>query len=108
ADAAADRPRAGAGRARLGSHRRRTAGSRRWDAIERALAGKRHRWRRWPDQPSRRVPAHSTRTHLDRLGTAMHRSLIVAKIVPGSDREVAEIWAESDATELPRLAGVRH
>lgn len=38
----------------------------------------------------------------------MHRSLIVAKIAPGSHDRVAEIWAESDATELPRIAGVRH
>lgn len=38
----------------------------------------------------------------------MHRSLIVAKIDPSAEREVAEIWARSDATELPRLAGVRH
>ncbi len=34
--------------------------------------------------------------------------LIVAKIVPGCEAEVARIFAESDATELPQLAGVRH
>jgi cyclase len=38
----------------------------------------------------------------------MYRSLIVAKITPGSEEEVARIFAESDATELPRLAGVAH
>jgi cyclase len=38
----------------------------------------------------------------------MNRSLIIAKIMPDTDREVAEIWAESDRTELPRVAGVRH
>jgi cyclase len=38
----------------------------------------------------------------------MDRSLIVAKVVPTAESRVAEIFAESDATELPRLAGVRH
>lgn len=38
----------------------------------------------------------------------MHRSLIVAKITPGSQSEVARIFAESDATALPRIAGVSH
>ncbi|MFI2666258.1 TcmI family type II polyketide cyclase [Micromonospora carbonacea] len=38
----------------------------------------------------------------------MDRSLIVAKVVPDAEERVAEIFAESDATELPRLAGVRH
>lgn len=38
----------------------------------------------------------------------MNRSIIVAKIQPASEREVAAIWAESDATELPHVAGVRH
>jgi cyclase len=36
----------------------------------------------------------------------MHRSLIIAKITPGSEADVARIWAESDRTELPRVAGV--
>ena len=36
------------------------------------------------------------------------RGLIVARIKPGSEAQVAEIFAESDRTELPRLAGVRH
>ncbi|MFF5174591.1 TcmI family type II polyketide cyclase [Micromonospora sp. NPDC000089] len=38
----------------------------------------------------------------------MERSLIVAKVVPSAEDRVAEIFAESDATELPRLVGVRH
>ncbi|WP_433384982.1 TcmI family type II polyketide cyclase [Micromonospora sp. KLBMP9576] len=38
----------------------------------------------------------------------MERSLIVAKVVPSAEARVAEIFAESDATELPRLVGVRH
>ncbi|MFL6122709.1 TcmI family type II polyketide cyclase [Actinophytocola sp.] len=38
----------------------------------------------------------------------MHRSLIVARILPDAHDRVAEIWAESDATELPRIAGVQH
>lgn len=38
----------------------------------------------------------------------MHRTLIVARMMPGSQEKVADIWAESDATELPRLAGVEH
>ena len=38
----------------------------------------------------------------------MDRSLIVAKVVPTAEDQVAEIFAESDATELPQLAGVRH
>ncbi|HEY7597561.1 MAG TPA: TcmI family type II polyketide cyclase [Actinophytocola sp.] len=40
--------------------------------------------------------------------TGVHRSLIVARMMPGSTDEVARIWAESDATELPRLADVTH
>jgi cyclase len=38
----------------------------------------------------------------------MNRTLIVARIAPGSHADVARIFAESDATELPRVAGVRH
>jgi cyclase len=38
----------------------------------------------------------------------MKRGVIVAKIKPGAEEEVAKLFAESDATELPRLAGVRH
>ncbi|HEX3784154.1 MAG TPA: TcmI family type II polyketide cyclase [Pseudonocardiaceae bacterium] len=38
----------------------------------------------------------------------MHRSLIIAKIAPGTEQQVADIWTESDATELPGIAGVTH
>lgn len=38
----------------------------------------------------------------------MNRTLIVARMLPGSQDKVAQIWAESDQTELPRLAGVEH
>ncbi|MEV1333191.1 TcmI family type II polyketide cyclase [Micromonospora costi] len=38
----------------------------------------------------------------------MDRSLIVAKVVPTAEAQVAEIFADSDATELPHLVGVRH
>jgi cyclase len=31
----------------------------------------------------------------------------VARITPGAEQEVARIWAESDTTDLPRIAGVR-
>ena len=36
------------------------------------------------------------------------RGIIVAKIKPGSEDAVAEIFAESDNSELPALAGVTH
>jgi cyclase len=36
------------------------------------------------------------------------RGVIVAKIKPGSEQEVAKIFEESDRSELPALAGVRH
>jgi cyclase len=36
------------------------------------------------------------------------RGVIVARIKPGSQEEVARIFAESDETELPGLAGVKH
>ncbi len=38
----------------------------------------------------------------------MNRSVIVARIKPSAESEVAAIWAESDRTELPHIAGVRH
>ena len=34
--------------------------------------------------------------------------MIVARIKPGAEEEVARIFAESDATELPQITGVRH
>jgi cyclase len=38
----------------------------------------------------------------------VRRGVIVAKIKPGSEEKVAEIFAESDRSELPQLAGVTH
>jgi cyclase len=38
----------------------------------------------------------------------LKRGVIVARIKPGAEEQVAAIFAASDATELPRLAGVRH
>lgn len=38
----------------------------------------------------------------------VRRGVIVARIKPGAEDDVARIFAESDATELPRHAGVRH
>lgn len=37
----------------------------------------------------------------------MHRTLIVARIDPRSEADVASIFAESDATDLPGLVGVQ-
>jgi cyclase len=34
--------------------------------------------------------------------------VIVARIKPGAEAEVARIFAESDETELPAITGVRH
>jgi cyclase len=34
--------------------------------------------------------------------------VIVARIKPGAEAEVARIFAESDTTELPQITGVRH
>jgi cyclase len=42
------------------------------------------------------------------MSRRVKRGVIVARIKPGSEQKVAEIFAESDATELPRLAGVVH
>jgi cyclase len=39
---------------------------------------------------------------------AVKRGVIVARIKPGAEEKVAEIFAESDLSELPGLAGVRH
>jgi cyclase len=39
---------------------------------------------------------------------SIKRGLIVARIKPGAEDEVARIFAESDQTELPRITGVRH
>ena len=37
----------------------------------------------------------------------MHRTLIIAKIAPDAEQDVAGIFAESDQTELPLIAGVQ-
>jgi cyclase len=39
---------------------------------------------------------------------SVKRGVIVARIKPGSEEEVARIFAESDETDLPRITGVRH
>ncbi|MEU8777707.1 TcmI family type II polyketide cyclase [Streptomyces sp. NPDC048606] len=36
----------------------------------------------------------------------MHQALIVARMAPGSAHDIAGLFAESDAGELPRLVGV--
>ncbi|MFD3548631.1 TcmI family type II polyketide cyclase [Streptomyces sp. NPDC058655] len=36
----------------------------------------------------------------------MHRALIVARMAPGSAPDIAELFADSDAGELPQLVGV--
>ena len=38
----------------------------------------------------------------------VQRGVIVARLKPGAREKVAELFAESDGTELPALAGVRH
>jgi len=38
----------------------------------------------------------------------LQRGLIVARLKPGAKEHVAMLFAESDAGELPHLAGVRH
>ncbi|MEV0847243.1 TcmI family type II polyketide cyclase [Streptomyces sp. NPDC049954] len=38
----------------------------------------------------------------------MHRSLIIARMTPGAEEDVARVFAESDRTELPWIAGVTH
>ncbi|MER7441217.1 TcmI family type II polyketide cyclase [Micromonospora avicenniae] len=38
----------------------------------------------------------------------MSRLLIVSRIAPGAEGRVAQIFTESDATELPGLTGVTH
>jgi cyclase len=36
------------------------------------------------------------------------RGCIIARIKPGCEADVARVFAESDATELPQMTGVRH
>lgn len=38
----------------------------------------------------------------------MDRSLIVAKVAPDAERHVARIFADSDRTDLPVVAGIAH
>jgi cyclase len=38
----------------------------------------------------------------------MHRLVIVAKVTPTAEQQIAQIFAESDQTELPSIVGVRH
>jgi cyclase len=38
----------------------------------------------------------------------MQRALIVARIRPGAEPQVAKVFADSDATSLPVEVGVRH
>lgn len=38
----------------------------------------------------------------------MQRLLIVSRIAPGAQSQVAQIFADSDQTELPSVTGVRH
>jgi len=42
------------------------------------------------------------------MARRVKRGVIVAKIKPGSADKVAEIFAESDRSDLPELAGVKH
>ena len=42
------------------------------------------------------------------MARRVKRGVIIAKVKPGSEDKVAEIFAESDRSELPELAGVRH
>ncbi len=42
------------------------------------------------------------------MARRIKRGVIIAKVKPGSEDKVAEIFAESDRSELPELAGVRH
>ena len=42
------------------------------------------------------------------MSRGVRRGVIVAKIKPGAEGEVARIFADSDESELPRLTGVRH
>lgn len=37
----------------------------------------------------------------------MEKTLIVARMLPGSERDIAGVFAASDATELPRRIGVQ-
>ena len=53
------------------------------------------------------IPAAST-NHRREVPQMIQRGVIVARIKPGAQEQVAELFAESDGSELPALAGVRH
>ncbi|HEY0700682.1 MAG TPA: TcmI family type II polyketide cyclase [Micromonospora sp.] len=38
----------------------------------------------------------------------MGRLMIVGRLVPGTEEQVAQIFGETDASELPSVTGVRH
>lgn len=38
----------------------------------------------------------------------MQRCLIIAKVIPTAEQQVSEIFAESDQSDLPSIAGIRH
>jgi cyclase len=42
------------------------------------------------------------------MARRVRRGVIIAKIKPGAEDKVAELFAESDRSELPGLAGVTH
>jgi cyclase len=42
------------------------------------------------------------------MARRVKRGVIVAKIKPGSEEKVAEIFAESDEGDLPQIMGVTH
>jgi cyclase len=42
------------------------------------------------------------------MARRVKRGVIIAKIKPGSAEEVAKIFADSDESDLPQLAGVKH
>lgn len=42
------------------------------------------------------------------MASYIQRGVIIARIKPGARDDVARLFAESDAGELPALAGVRH
>jgi cyclase len=42
------------------------------------------------------------------MASHIQRGVIIARIKPGAQEDVARLFAESDAGPLPQLAGVRH
>jgi cyclase len=66
--------------------------------------------RRWTapanDDRHHLEPAHHTPELEQKSEAEMHRTLIVARMEPGRAPHVAQAFAESDSTDLPRLLGV--